>query len=689
MQPDVELDFIRKLDADRKSLFSRPTWLLNEFDAKTWQISIDHKEPISIDWQVYLGEKLLTDEANSETLESFKYFLSIAVDSSEPGIEASPRKLRRNLSEAITIIDHMLMNADSLELSSAGLTGLSFANLTTLLHQFSTQPYSSESIYNYSARVEKFALELTASTPAWAIANTLQEYPSMRELALHDQEPSITSIHGELIPTIRAALFYHGYYSGSLGQGFHVNGTRLSKEIYRNTIGGVRIKPRLPWLSFFPYEKPYNREFEAVPVRYPGNGKISAATYNSFRSTLYRLGGLHSLKLPAPPVDEIKGILNFSVPLSEDSTFRSVPSDIVFGQFKSAVEFHFKYGKLIIDGFCRLAAHCKATNATMHQLPDSAVQEIIGTDLVALGVKQLGLACKQLDTNKFKPLKKDYFIRLRANEGLIELVQIYIGCVQFILGTLMARRYNELMELPLIECLDKTKEWLVVNLEKTSRNVFGARDTQARPIDPLAVNMIRLLIRFQRLLKRFGFIDNYKRLFATPSNIGYKGLIDASVESWNRNLNIIADYFETPQDKNGRRYYIRQHQLRRFFALMFFHTYGYGSLNAIRWMLGHQDIEHVYRYIRANVDGGSLRGALAQTVLEEMSRGRVENYRNLADLLKAKFGTENYSIYDSEEAEIYIQSKVANGSIIIEPEFFTDKGDKKMKLVVTIVEPHS
>jgi len=34
-------------------------------------------------------------------------------------------------------------------------------------------------------------------------------------------------------------------------------------------------------------------------------------------------------------------------------------------------------------------------------------------------------------------------------------------------------------------------------------------------------------------------------------------------------LNRFSDYFEVQQDSAGRRYYIRTHQMRRFFAMTF------------------------------------------------------------------------------------------------------------------------
>jgi len=684
MELNSEHDFLQCLDADYKSMLKGADWLLSDFDAPRWTIALESKELIDVDWRVSLENGLLTSEENQELLEGLKYYLILSVDESGDGLPAASTMYRRNFLNAMTIIDYLLLNSKSLELCTAGLAGLTKSNLTALLHQYGSHPHSSESIYHYSSVAENFMLNISAITPAWAIANIFSEFPSIKDVQEDYFRERRLNIDPGLIPTIRAALFYHGYYSGSFRKGYHINGKRISEELYPNTIAGTRVKPRLQWLSFFPHEKIHHREFDGVPVRYSGDGIISEMHYNTFRATLYRLGALHSLELPAPPLAAFADIQNFTVPVSSDKRFRSVPSSIILGHFKNCVEFHFKYGRMIIDGFCKLAAYCKANRTTMHRLSDKQLQKIIGQELVKIGVKKLGLACIRLTTKHSKPLKEEYYTKLRGNEGLIELLQIYIGCVQFVLGTLMARRYNELTELPLLQCLDRTKEWLVINLEKTSKGLYRARDTQARPIDPLPVSMIRLLIRLQRLLKRFGFTEDYKRLFSSPSTTGCKGLINASVVTWNHNLDIMADYFQTPLDKHGRRYYIRQHQLRRFFALMFFHIYGHRGINAIRWMLGHQDIEQIYRYIRANVDGASLQGALSQFVLEDMANGRLESYQDLADLLKEQFGTRAYGLYDEEEADLYIQSKLAEGSISIEPVFFTDENGKQMKIIVRV-----
>jgi len=134
------------------------------------------------------------------------------------------------------------------------------------------------------------------------------------------------------------------------------------------------------------------------------------------------------------------------------------------------------------------------------------------------------------------------------------------------------------------------------------------RQRESRPIDAIAVEMIEELRRFQKLLKRLRVIDDLTGLFATPSSLGHKGLQDCSLHLYNRHLDFACDYFESDITADGERYYVRQHQLRRFFAIMFFYTNSFGELDTLRWMLGHRDIEHVWHYLTECLEPKDLRG---------------------------------------------------------------------------------
>ncbi len=94
----------------------------------------------------------------------------------------------------------------------------------------------------------------------------------------------------------------------------------------------------------------------------------------------------------------------------------------------------------------------------------------------------------------------------------------------------------------------------------------------------------------------------------------------------------MCDYVETDlvEYDNGeyRRNYVRQHQLRRFFAMAFFWSKGFDGMDALRWMLGHSDMEHLYHYISESETGAVLNGAKASVIV----RGVVDSTSELAKL---------------------------------------------------------
>ncbi|WP_060477677.1 hypothetical protein [Pseudomonas monteilii] len=419
MKLQSELDFIQHLDVDLKAVLRRPQWLFSDFDAPVWEVSLEYKKPFPIDWQVMIGDHLLTAPQNKELFGSFRYFLVCSVDGTNGQSKTSIDEKRKSFSEALTIIDYFIMHADTLELEACGLSGITASNLSTLLYQYSTHPFSSESIYEYTKQAAVHITAITAETDPKHIARVMVRYPSIEDLRDGDDSAPPEFLDSSLVPYIRAALFSHGYYRGSPGEGFHLNGKTISDLIYKGTLAGSRIKPRLHWMSFFPYEQSYTRELPMVPVRFSGNGVISEPNLRSFRSTLYRLGALHRLNLTAPQPHDLESILKLEIPTADDKCYRSVPSKIILDQFKNCVEFHFKYGRIIIDGFCRVAAYSKANSVPMHQIGDQTLQKIIGPELLKLGVKTLGLSCKRLKKNKNKPPKTEYYAKLRQNEGLI------------------------------------------------------------------------------------------------------------------------------------------------------------------------------------------------------------------------------------------------------------------------------
>jgi hypothetical protein len=695
MQNQNSLSFLTQAARDPKEILRKVWWLLSDFDAPVWSVSLKHKTPDTIDWGVTLDDQsLLTDEKNKKLLTSLKYYLAASTENfarKTNRANNSAASQRQNFNAAIHVIDSILMNAQQFELARYGLAGMNENNLKQLLSDYAASNSIAESVYKFPTKASEFCLQLTLDTPNDIIENILQTNPSLLDISESILEESKFEFPTNLIPSIRAAMLHHGYYIGHNAAGYTVNTARIAEKIYPNTLRKQVIKSRIHILSFYPEEPAYRRELPAVPVRSTASDGITLGVYSKFRQKLCSLGILHALHLDAPPHADLLAIEQFTVDLVPVQRYRLVPSEVIFQQLKNCIEFHFKYGRLILDGYCKLARHCVLSGLNMDVLPIKQFQNIIGPELTSIGVNQLGLACRNRSGidgtgKRARKLKKmSFYTNLRSNKGLLELISVYIGCVQFVVGVLMARRSVELIELPALKCLDKTMEWLIIDLAKTSQGLWGLRDKQARPIDKLGVQMIRELQRVQRYLKKIGFIDQYTTLFASPNHLNGMIIPPASIFSFSRNLDLLCDYFETSTNKAGQRYYIRQHQLRRFFALMFFHFFDGARINGLRWHLGHADIAHVWHYISQVVDGESLRGAKAQYVVEKIMRGKQKNYTELAKFFEEYYGITDFTLIDDVQADKYIQDLLKNGNITVEPKVLIDEKGSKMEVIVKIV----
>lgn len=690
-----ELNFLSSILVDPKDIYRKASWLLSDFNAMDWQYTFNYDEPKSINWKVILEDgSYLTEDKNKLLLDGFKYYLTSCTEStsSEHNRNNEIRGQWRCFQRACHIVDFLLIRSKRYQLASYGLEGLTSGNLIEILQTIASSTSAAESIYNWSHRLSQYCLDLLERTDNQLIFKTLKENPHISLITTDQLDDDTLGLPQELIPKIRAALFLNKSYYNKLKDGrFQPNTILISQEIYRETIYGKnQLKPAKSILFFSNDFDRFTKEFRSVSLTTGSHEKIRDATFSNYRNSLYRLGVLHELSLPAPCVEALIESRNFLPDLSVTGRFRSLPSEMVFMAIRQAIEFHLDYGELLIRAFCRVALECRKRKTPPQSLTNDEVQTIVGTKLRNFGVRLLSLSIHAKDEgtlfSTFKGEKTDYFHQLRSNYGVYELIAIYIGGVQLTTGVLMARRVSELCHLHAANCLDITEQWLLFRNAKSTRHLFGFRREEARPIEPIVAEMVKTLIRMQKILCRIGYIDKLQTLFSVPDFRGGPALKECTAYVYNRNLDIFCDYFETPRNSAGERYYFRQHQIRRFFAMLFFYCGSFSKLETLQWMLGHTDPIHVYRYITESTDGAVLASAKAHYVAEQLHYGDLENYQALADLLKQRYGSDDFSLTNTNDLEDHIQDLVNEGWIEIEPEFFTDHQKTTFKVVARLIK---
>lgn len=336
-------------------------------------------------------------------------------------------------------------------------------------------------------------------------------------------------------------------------------------------------------------------------------------------------------------IDELKRAIKFNYTTVGKKRFETYPSKYIFEILKQAIEFHYSYGENLVSRY-------------IEYIEKNEKPSIIS----------------------FGKTPENYFSRIRNHESDHHLLRIYYGAVQFVIGALMARRQNELQNLKAFECLDKTNTFLLFNRAKSTKGLHGFRDIYKLPVDELVVSMIKNLQKIHIACKHNGF------LFNVPNPSTHKIPTTNDRDQYNNRLDMFFDYIEAPVIDN-KRLYVRQHQLRRFFAMSFFWGSGYGSLDTLRWFLGHTDVKHVYNYITESVSGSVLNNVKSQYIAEN-----IHEYDSLFELIKSKYHTENISLLDANTLAEYINEMLDQNIIEIEPDFLIDDSRNQYKIIVKI-----
>ncbi|TSC35170.1 integrase [Pseudomonas sp. ST1] len=686
-----ELAFLAPLLRSPREEYKSAAWLISDFDSTIWQYSFDYKKaPKELDWNVPLSDgSSLLDEKNRDTLLGFKYFLTCSTRNESDTGETNDLKGQqaRQFWRACHIIDFLLINDSRYQIFKYGLAGLTGGNLIELLDTLSKNTSISESAYSWTPTLREYCYTLLKETDDSRIFETLKARPQLMILTNEQKDEDELGIPFDLIPPIRACLYLNDMYgSPQVDYGIQPNTIRLSQVLYPQCLWG-RTQPKTVHsvLGFNDDTSMFTREYAGVPAHTGTNTIMRDQTYFDYRSSLYNLGTLLEIGLPAPQISALVEADAYTPKLGVKGRFRTVPSDTVFKSIRHAIEFHIEHGEEIIKGFCRIALECQKRGVAPSTLSEAEVKSIVGPYLVNLGVSQLSLSSRIIDTKtlreSIKGNKEEYFIKLRNNVGLYDLLAAYVGGIQLTVGVLMARRVSELYTLKANKCLSECGDWLYFRNAKSSKHLFGHRRSEARPIEPIARDMIKNLIKMQKILLRIGYIKSYHTLFALPQMRGNRGLVDSGNAAYNRNLDIFCDYFEMPVNALGQRWYLRQHQMRRFFAMLFFYCGSFSSLDTLRWMLGHTDIKHVWNYLTESTEGAILASAAAQHAAENIHIGNTENFKELVELIKEHYQTENYTLIATSELEDYISDLMSEGMVEIEPEFFTDADGTHMKIV--------
>ncbi|MEZ8189617.1 integrase [Vibrio sp. 1F279] len=716
----------------------KPYWLLDEFEAPTWNLKfIDDKKIITktIEWEaVTLDDGLqLTNLRHAPLLNSFKYWITASDNPLENGGKfCKGRTIYNTINKIITFMNALLIHGKSIALSKRHLSGLSEDFIMDLLVRLAGG-HVINGVYDYKNKVKSLLSQRMQFIDISEAEKFASENPYITRQLLEEEKQLGFSIEER----IKACFWLStiGFYKRPTSTGKSNvkplgNSNILSQHIYKGKIiPFVFIAPRFEELKLV--EKNQKTEFRAIPNVETGEG-ISPKGLGSFISALKLLNVVHgkmgaSQFLPSVMKNiTTKRIAEHGVKVKKLGRFKTLPPQLVLDLIRDCYEFTKENQDAILDSMLSVLKDARTKSSAPHSnesyvdyrskyyngsVPSTergAWEQTEALNLIDSKLLKMGVKSLRIDSNDAK-----LFEKRRKNEGLFDLYAVLIGSIQTLTGAIMARRQDELSSLksfgnlsphidPASQPGKKTDYHLVFNLKKSGiGGEHSQNETIKRPIPRSLALIIWKLEQFNKAATKSKITKNEIDLF---SNLDFNMLKlgKSSQVYYNNHLKAACDYFETPtviyDGGEHRRHYIRQHQLRRFFAMLFFWSRGFDGLDSLRWMLGHTDIEHLYHYITESESGAVLNGVKASYILSAIEEKKIENIQELADILAKRYGVqkENISLStltdtlsDYEDVDIYkttphiaqvkqrenLESQIlellANDVIKLEPEFFT------------------
>lgn len=693
-----ELSFLESINGDRFQEYRHCPFLTVSFDAEVWILDFGKLEFCTLDFRLKLENgSLLTDETNRLLLDLFKCWICIQSHSDITGgklisISSAYNSCRR----VFSLIDYFLLNAGQFKLSQYGLMNVTENDIFNLLAQLASSNETSTSIYQLPIKLTEF-LKREISEANINELNALIENNSELALDIPDEQDCMLQLDKQEIIYARAILWDKGYYKSDYRTKKSLESYRFSPDyeklfeiIYPNTIRAFTSKPQAPELLFDQINS-YVKEYPRASVTTTLEETMSVKEWSAYRSAIRSLGQLKEIGLPVTilalnATDSAFSHDKFS--LKETGRFKTVPNEIVLKSLRQAIEFTLSNGKQIFDSAIAVieAARKEGVSCFTYSI-NNDIRPLLDPKIQAMGVRTWNLRTlispfESRHGHSARLTSTEYFQRLRNNEGLFEVLRILFGAIQFSTGTLVARRQAELLGLIAGRSVDLEKRNLIFDNGKSG--IGDIREKEARPIPPVAVKMIDLLEHFHKRLQDIGASNRQVELFSYPNmHTGVPG--PANTKKYNSNLDLFCDYFETGLNDKGERYYMRQHQLRRFFAMLFFWGNSFGGMETLRWFLGHTDIEHLYHYITESTPGYVLRASKAQFGSEIIRTDPIES-KELADIIEKHFGTREFSVLDSDELQEYIEELLLAGHIEIEPIFFMTPDGQSFRIAIKVKE---
>lgn len=680
-----------------------PFWLSEDtpFISDKWVIKLGKKDK-HIDFNVELDDgSLLTSLRHRNLLNSFKYWI---ICQGNPlfngGVLLKASTILRKVNNVISLINIIINYSNELQLAKRHLEALTEDVVLSIIIKIGKKGIFE--CLDYSKVISDYLI------------NKIKQIDNNEYIAFLNNPPFDLSLPNKAEWSLDLTK------EQILKSIFYLYGEGVYKSIHHTSNLFAHLFPRIinKKSFYFPRVKElllnkndrYVTEFMPVPVRSSGEDSIVDKSLSNYMSLFKAIVVINQFKsVSKVNASSFSGLSLAKVHSIIDSQplgrFTLLPVDVLFSSMKNAFEFSFSYIDEILKTLFTILDTQKVQDDTYYYKSDRNlinIKSILNNEVLPNKLIDLGVSRWAVSNND-----KDQFQLRRINDGLVDLFKILMGSIQVIIGSTMARRQGEIIDLlptnnlipenlnPL-DYPDIEFELVFLNRKTGVGGKDGVRETISLPVMNSVASLIYKLQEFNCKLIASGICA--KSSLSLINSIHSLQMRVSSIDSttYNQNLNYFCDYFETEtildEDGNHLRYYIRQHQLRRTFVMLFFWSNSFDGLDSLRKFLGHADLEHIYNYVTEALKGSVLNTIKARALSSPSNM--IKNHEKLEDIMEQRFGTNSFkiksvsvaledyefavetspsleSIKEQAEYEDHIITLLNENLIDLKPEFFT------------------
>lgn len=646
-----------------------PRWLHSNFEENIWSISLD-KALVKINFDVeFMGSDgevyNLTDKANFVLLNAFKCWLLLQSSPLQVGFQnVGDSSVSKKLRSTLYLIDFLLLNSREISLEKHFLLW-DRDLITTILERLFDAESLVEGIYNIEQRLEFYIAskveDFSHEDLDRACDKLISDFPRSRNYISNCPE----SLRRKLSFLYLEDAFETSKKSTRYG---FIRLKYVRNKILSNTLYGHRVQQPLI-IKYSLVSDPVSyvaTEFPQHPLNRRYDIGISARYFGTIRQNLFTLAdanafgdllSIETAKIPDSTFDDVivKGLIEG--PSKNVGRTLTLGAGEILPQIKNAFEFIFKFDELIFDAVERILASSESEieGSSFNEFKKSGFKSLLKSNHFELGIETLG----------YEVNEPGRFSKIRENKDLFYLFNVLQGSLQIIVGALMARRLGELVELDPMNAImpsqidpkkSPDQEFHLIFDNRKSGTAYGGEVIREQLRRPILRSIAAIIFKWQDFnsrMKERGLFNHLSdvSLFTSLSSRTLK-FKEGNVESFIDNLNAFCDYFQTRTytDGNGieRRVYIRQHQLRRFFAMVFYWAHGYEASETLQYFLAHTDLQHLEHYVKEETAGEVLRGVQAERMIDGIRNRDISDIAELERILKNKFGLKSieYATYE-------------------------------------------